>query len=134
MPFTHFWDMHSGGGQKLSHPHIFIEAPYAEAKSVFFAKFGRDPSQVTCTCCGEDYSIHEYDSLAEATAYQRGCHYDNKKEQWLEEPDRSKYAYRKYIPLTMYLTSGQALVVYAKDITPEERKTNVRRSGYVWID
>lgn len=25
--WTHFMDMHSGGGQKLDWPHIFIEAP-----------------------------------------------------------------------------------------------------------
>lgn len=74
MKCTLFWDMHSGGGTKV-HPYdkIYIEAPMEQAIEIFKEKFGRDPSNVTCSCCGEDYSVDEHDSLEEASAYHRGC-------------------------------------------------------------
>jgi hypothetical protein len=71
--WTHFMDMHSGGGQKEKYAHIYIEAPEDEAKIVFYNRFGHNPERVTCTCCGGDYSISEYPSLKQATAYNRGC-------------------------------------------------------------
>lgn len=71
--WTHFWDMHSGGSVKEApYAHIYIEAPEAEAKVIFYNRFGHNAERVTCTCCGEDYSIMEYASLADATAFQRG--------------------------------------------------------------
>lgn len=74
-PWTHFWDMHSGGTQKLQWPHIFIHAPEEDAKRLFAEAFGRDPENVTCNCCGGDYSISEEPSLAQATAFQRNLSY-----------------------------------------------------------
>lgn len=72
--FTQFWDMHSGGGTKEEpYDMIFIEAPLEEAKIIFYNRFGHNPERVTCTCCGEDYSIDEYITLKRATAYHRGC-------------------------------------------------------------
>lgn len=85
--WTQFWDMHSGGGQKLDWSQIFIEAPEDEARRVFYARFGRNPNNVTCGCCGADYSVSESDSLEEATAYHRGLRsiegtYDKAEKRW----------------------------------------------------
>lgn len=75
MAWTQFWDMRSGGGQKLEWGQIFIEATEAQAREVFMRLFGRDADNVTCDCCGNDYSVSEYASLAEATDYQRSNSY-----------------------------------------------------------
>lgn len=109
--WTKFWDMNSGGGLKES-PYglIYIEAPEQEAKSVFHARFGHNPERVTCTCCGEDYSISEYETLDEATKY-----------------------HRKSQTLNAYLTHQDILILYAKGITPQEKTTEVPEEGYVWI-
>lgn len=64
--WTHFWDMHSGGRKKEKFAHCFIEAPEEEAKVIFYNRFGHSADRVTCTCCGEDYAVTEYESLAEA--------------------------------------------------------------------
>jgi hypothetical protein len=64
--------MHSGGDQKLDWGHIYIEAPEEEAMVIFYNRFGRNPHRVTCTCCGEDYSVTEYPTLEIATAFERG--------------------------------------------------------------
>lgn len=70
--WTLFWDMHSGGGLKVPPLHyIFIEAPETEAEHIFYRLFERDPYEVTCSCCGEDYSVSESDTLEEATEYHR---------------------------------------------------------------
>ncbi len=69
--WTEFMDMHSGGGQKLDFAYCFIEAPEDEARRVFYARFGRNPNNVTCSCCGPDYSVSTYDTLEHATAYNR---------------------------------------------------------------
>ncbi len=73
--WTHFYDMHSGGGSKEEWEHIFIEAPEKEAKIIFFNRFGHNANRVSCTCCGNDYSISEHDSLEQATAFERHCKY-----------------------------------------------------------
>lgn len=86
MTWTHFHDMHSGGGLKLDWPHIWIEAPEAEAIRIFETRFGRNPGHVTCNCCGEDYSLSESETLEQATAYERGC-------RWVE-PDTTPRSFR----------------------------------------
>lgn len=152
--WTHFHDMHSGGGQKLDWGHIFIEAPQAEAEIIFQNRFKRNPNRVTCTCCGEDYSISEEKSLEQATAFERGCGYFyrdangnevDEKLAWIpgkgttegvkggyEERAGGRFSHRDHIPLADYLASGEAHVIYAKDIKPEERVGSLRREGYVW--
>ena len=74
-PWTHFWDMHSGGGQKLPWAHIFIQADEDTARKMFAEAFGRDPDNETCSCCGDDYVIEENPSLSEATGYHRNLRY-----------------------------------------------------------
>jgi hypothetical protein len=75
--WTEFLDMHSGGDQKLEWAHVFIEAPEAEAVAIFKRRFLRDPNNVSCDCCGEDFAIYEGESLKEMSRYSRGCSYDN---------------------------------------------------------
>ena len=69
--WTLFWDMHSGGGSKEKWEHIYIEAPEEEAIKIFIARFGHDPHNITCQCCGKDYAIYESDTLEEASDYHR---------------------------------------------------------------
>lgn len=70
--WTRFNDMHSGGVVKI-YPFecIYIEADQETAELIFSEQFHRDPNNITCSCCGNDYSISEYDSLADATEYDR---------------------------------------------------------------
>lgn len=83
--WTRFYDMHSGGDQKLDWPIIFIEAPEQEAKIIFENRFDRDPNNVTCNCCGNDYSISESESLLEATDYDRIIDYKTKDKMHIDE-------------------------------------------------
>src|SRR5688572_7477224 len=72
--WTQFWDMHSGGGAKEKpFEKIYIEAPADEAKVVFYNRFGHNPERVTCTCCGEDYTVDSHESLARLTGFHRNC-------------------------------------------------------------
>lgn len=61
--WTQFYDMSSGGSEKLGACTIWIEAGEDEACSLFEAIFERDPHNVTCSCCGPDYSVYEYETL-----------------------------------------------------------------------
>jgi len=147
--------MHSGGNQKLDWGHIFIEAPEAEAKSVFFSRFGRNPNRVTCTCCGEDYSISEDDTLEASTAFERNCEYAwfrpdgtecPKDEGWKPgkgttpgyseryvERKRKELAWGEYVTLPEYIKSGHVKIIPASEISDDERKTEVPTQGYVWV-
>ena len=60
--WTRFFDMSSGGGEKLDWTLIVIQMPEEEAIEHFEDHFDRDPQNVTCECCGGDYSIDEYES------------------------------------------------------------------------
>jgi hypothetical protein len=77
---TRFMDMHSGGKLKTPFTQIYIDAPLKDALDIFKNKFKRDPDNITCKCCGEDFVYEEHESLDEATAYDRKC-------EWVE----SKY-------------------------------------------
>lgn len=57
--WTKFYDLHSGGGQKLDYSEFYIEADEPTARAIFEERFGRDPDNVTCSCCGSDYSVYE---------------------------------------------------------------------------
>lgn len=75
MKWYSFGDMHSGGTRKSKHDMYLIEAESEfSAVTVFRNETGRDPNHVTCECCGEDYSIIEWNSkeqLMESMAYER---------------------------------------------------------------
>jgi hypothetical protein len=65
-------DMHSGGSLKQPpFEYIYIEAEIEIAEQIFNKKFGHDPYDVSCSCCGENYSVSEYTTLEEATDYER---------------------------------------------------------------
>lgn len=141
MTFTRFMDMHSGGPQKEKYAHIYIEAPEEEAKVIFQNHFGHNPDRVSCTCCGPDYSITEYKTLREATAYDRGCASAYRKGSegyYLEKGEKPKrgfsvtQSFYPYMTLKKYLSQKQVLVLRKKDITPEERKGVLREEGFVW--
>jgi hypothetical protein len=134
MTWTQFWDMHSGGRQKLAWHKIYIEAPLEEAKSVFYARFGRNPKKVTCTCCGEDYSLEQGEDLAQLTAYHRNCRYDHGKGMWVEEPDRRYDPTAEVIPLEEYRKDSGVFFIEAEDIQPDERNRTIPMQGYVWQD
>jgi hypothetical protein len=74
---TRFMDMHSGGKLKTPFTHIYVDAPLDEALNIFKDTFKHDPDNITCKCCGEDFVYEEYKSLEEASAYDRGCQWDN---------------------------------------------------------
>jgi hypothetical protein len=151
MTWTLFWDMHSGGGTKESpFEMICIEAPEDEAKVVFFNRFGHSPERVSCTCCGQDYSIYEESELWILTAHHRNCKTLEQKhdgEKWVpEQPyedrpmdpgDRSYHeGYRdasSYLTLEQYIAKPDVLVIRADEIKPEERTGSVPEQGYVWM-
>jgi hypothetical protein len=134
-PWTSFWDMNSGGGQKEDVSHIFIQASETEAKAVFFSRFGHNPDRVTCTCCGPDYSVDEKPSLWELTAYERGCGWDKEKRGY-SDTIPSKYGEKKPpVLLSAYLlTPDNWRLVPATDIKPHERIVEVPKQGYIWQD
>lgn len=128
--WTRFMDVHSGGGLKEDFQYCLIEAPEEEAKIIFYNRFGHNPERVSCTCCGEDYSISESKSLEEATAYDRGCKWVKNK--YVEEPD-PETSYKEYQTVAQYLKNDDVKVIYAQDIKPEERVGEVPQEGYVWV-
>jgi hypothetical protein len=54
--------MNSGGKAKTPYETIYIEAPFEVADQIFQEKFGRDPDNVTCECCGPDFSFYSVES------------------------------------------------------------------------
>ena len=132
--WTRFMDMHSGGRTKeQGFEYIYIEAPQQEAELIFYNRFRHSPHRVTCTCCGEDYSISEEKTLEQATAYERGCRYDKKENKYVEEGDK-EHSYRKYVSLQQYLKNEkQVLTIKKSEIKDEERLGTVPEQGYVWV-
>ena len=143
--------MHSGGGTKEKWERIYIEAPEQEACIIFYNRFGHSPHRVSCTCCGDDYSINS-GQLSQITGYERNCHFVTTG--YVEEPahidhrrllkkgNMEEYALRvkedgrsAYIPLPDFIkNSKDALFIFADDIKPEERIGDVPQQGYVWLD
>lgn len=150
-------DMHSGGGCKEApYEKIYIEAPEEEAKIIFYNRFGHNPERVTCTCCGDDYSIGEHDSLSIATGYDRNCQAGYINENGEEVPEEQAWVRGKgTIPgvtftyferadtrwgkstltkLEDYVKQKDVLVIQSSEITPEQRIGEVPEQGYVWRD
>lgn len=119
--WTIFWDMHSGGGQKEKWSLIFIEAPEEEATTIFYNRFGHNPNRVSCTCCGEDYSVSSEESLEQITAYHRGCDYGENG--YVERPNPK--GYKDYASLEDFMKKEHVLVVSSEEIKPEEREGHV---------
>ncbi len=114
---TQFMDMHSGGGTKeRPYEYIYIEAPRQEAISVFYARFGHNPERVSCTCCGDDYSIEEFDTLEEATEY-----------------ERKGYKGTGKTTVSEYLQQDDILFIPAEVIDEGSRHRHVPQEGFVWL-
>jgi hypothetical protein len=103
---TRFMDMHSGGHLKTPYTHIYIDEPIGEAVKTFRDLFKRDPDNVTCKCCGEDFVYEEYSSLEEATAYDRKAEWDDIKQKYNYET--AKISVEEYF-------SGNKKVLLVKD-------------------
>lgn len=122
MTWTHFYDMHSGGGQKTNYSSIFVELPEEEAIEYFVNRFGHHPYDIACHCCGENYSLSEYGTLREATSYYRSCAYDNGST--IEEPNLDLMRYgateaecrSRYKTLDEYVQLDDILVVHAEEL------------------
>lgn len=133
MVLPKFMDMHSGGNTKEGdYNYIYIEATEEEAKIIFQNRFGHNPDRVSCTCCGKDYSTSESESLEQVTAYERNCRYVG--HEYIEEPDTKYDKSRKLITLENYCKLPNVLIIRKEEIKPEERKGNLRVSGYVWVE
>lgn len=146
--WTLFWDMHSGGGTKeKDYDKIYIEAPETEAEVIFYNRFGHSPRRVSCTRCGDHYSISEEESLEQLSAFHRGCDgsYVNEKGEKVSEEEawvfrggvKPGYSYKYFetsnsIPLEKYLKQNEVLVIYDIDINDNERVGEVPEQGYVW--
>jgi hypothetical protein len=140
IPWTQFWDMHSGGRTKEEpFEKIYIQAPEEEAKVIFYNRFGHNPERVSCTCCGDDYSISESKTFEQASAFHRDCEWDanaGEKGAYVEKVRTSKYAgaNHKYQTAEEYMKNTDVLVIRHEDIKPEERIGSVPKQGYVWMD
>jgi hypothetical protein len=159
MSWTRFMDMHSGGGCKEApYEIILIEAPEEEAKIIFFNRFGHNPERVSCTCCGDDYSISSDEDLSQLTAYDRNCDhaYFNaegdevpKSEAWVrgkglvsgcvyryverQNPLSASYSSGKHQALDQYLQKNIVQVIKAAAISDQERVGDIPAQGYVWV-
>lgn len=123
--WTRFMDMHSGGGTKEPpYQYIYIEAPEAEAKVIFYNRFGHNPERVTCTCCGDDYSIDDEPTLERACAYDRGCAWRG------DDYDLTTAK----VSMDEYRAREDVLIIDAASIKPSERAGEVPVQGYVWQD
>ncbi len=155
--WTRFNDMSSGGSQKEKWGSIYIEAPLEEAKTIFYNRFGHNPERVTCTCCGDDYSITEGESLEELTAFYRGCRsiyfkgdlqydeadffklpYEQRKDfeqRYLEEDSPSPTFFQRmgYRTLNEFKKGDGVLIISAEEIKPEERQGEVPTQSYIWM-
>ncbi len=85
--WTKFMDMHSGGKAKIPpYEYILIQGSEQDATDIFRKRFDRDPDNVTCACCGEDFSVSSSDCLQDLTEYERG-HLGMSVEQFGERSD-----------------------------------------------
>lgn len=130
--WTQFMDMHSGGGSKEDWEYIYIEAPEEEAKVIFYNRFDHNPERVTCTCCGDDYSISESNTLEKATAYERGCRWDKEESGYIDEPDNDN-SWKSYRTLAEYKQDKSVLFISSDEIKNNERTGDVPNEGYVWV-
>lgn len=139
-PWTLFWDMHSGGGCKESpYEMIYIQAPEEEAAIIFYNRFGHNPYRISCTCCGQDYSVSESPTIEAVSGYHRGCEWVNDQSKkgggyYVEKPSTRGYGKSDYKTVEQYSKEKDVLMIPDHDIKPEERVGDLPQQGYVWQD
>jgi hypothetical protein len=127
-------DMHSGGSLKEKWQYIYIEAKEDDAKTIFYNRFGHNPERVTCTCCGEDYSISESKTFEQAAGHDMGWHFDEKKDKYINKPSKGRFSFTDYMTAKEYRKSKDILVIPSKQIKKSERGGAIPEQGYVWVD
>jgi hypothetical protein len=136
-------DMSSGGGCKEDFSYLYIEAPEDEAISIFYSRFGHNPNRVSCTCCGQDYSISCDEDLGQLTGYDRRCisASNGKEHKYFENKEDIPEGWKMYEynyntcpaqSLKEYLSEDHVKVIYKDEIKSEERHAHVPEQGYVW--
>lgn len=117
-----FTDMNSGGFTKSKYKTILIDCDNeTEAIELFEAWFDRHPRNITCNCCGYDYSISDFDSLEDATALDRMCQMSQDYETFQEKPSTDEDAeyfskFNKYVTFDEYIEfSTDVLVIKMVD-------------------
>ena len=108
MVWTQFMDMHSGGELKTDYGYIYIELPMSKAEDFFEEEFNRNPNNITCECCGPDFYVSEYDSLEQATGFERNCEYNRETHKY-EESDNC-------VSLEEYKKKKNVLIVYKNEV------------------
>ncbi len=99
---------------------------------IFYNKFGHNPDRVTCTCCGNDYSISDPETLDQATGYDRNCTF--KGDNYIEKTSDDRYSLNKYTTLEEYLKQDGVKVIYQNEISEADKQGEVPEQGYVWKD
>ena len=121
-----FYDMNSGGRLSTEYKVILISCnDESEARSIFTDRFGLDSRNVSCSCCGPDFSVTTYSSLEGATAIDRMCQMSEDWEDFTEKPSTDEDAERfskfsKYVTFSEFLElSEDVLVIKVVDIVIE---------------
>ena len=103
---------------------VYIESDIETAVKIFANRFGFNPLEEKCACCGMSYIPHEeYYTLAGATADERGCAfaYDPNTGELEEEPAR-RYdgSLCEYFTLDEYLGESDIAVIYEQHISESD--------------
>jgi hypothetical protein len=108
-----FGDTNSHGYRKIKGiADIYMEVKEGTASEAFQKYFGRNPDNMSCECCCEDFIYDEYDTLKEASSFHR------------ERKD--------YMPLSNYMKLPEVLFVpytlYQEKVGETPKKSKKSRS------
>jgi hypothetical protein len=90
---------------------IIVQASQEEAIPLFMKITNVDPKKVTCKCCGQHFSIREYDSVFQATGFLRGCKFDKKLGSYVEEED--DFSITRLTSMEEFLEKEEVLIIFA---------------------
>lgn len=114
--WTIFEDAYADGKLKFKdYEWIIVEGSEETALPLFMKMTKVDPKRVTCTCCGQHFSIREYDSVFQATGFQRSCQYDKELKSYVEQEDDFVIAH--YKTLETFLEEDNVLIIFADGST-----------------
>lgn len=110
--WTLFKDMYADGYfQHKGIEFYLVEAREKDAIGMFMDETKCDPTRTTCKCCGQHFSILEYDSVFQATGSERNCRYDKELDLFIEEQDVSG-SLLKYKSLKEFLSQQNVLIIF----------------------